>query len=549
MNKADSINLLTLFSKYAYESIYTDNAILVRCDDIPLLYFYLKISFDDSTTEEIFLAEYDDLDQDNVLEELLKNISITKHLTISDIIVKAETHQKLFYAIDDFLTAYYIVYDEIQHTYISSDDIGMCPYYTLYYTIEVSPNKITKSFLETLISLREKKNNPSTFMHKYYDFIEWHGWQDFSKDLTIIYSNEIKTINLQTKVRRLAYLKMILNMFTKSAYYPANIFNRKIETEAEIYKNQLLNYSNSKGIIEQTKTGNSAKPYVESLLSLQLLYTQNNMYQVSKYGKLYNIIDSKLKHSKGNFFNLESYQKSFFLFFIFKNDELYFWILLNIIYIEQNNTTYKNIKDVFQDYLIKELQKIIESSTLPRKSVREITIKLNRIKKWKNPKKYLEHIIEPRINWLLDLDILDKDSYRDNIISLSDKGLIVYDILNSYYDIFLEKYLISGHLLCFDFFDMANELYEVNAKPLNDNYSLINQYINESFSLFKTLAPNRVTASQAILYTCYMVLFKEKKIVNFCTIKNYLSSKENTSFIFDWYKTENDGSIRRKNDL
>jgi len=193
-----------------------------------------------------------------------------------------------------------------------------------------------------------------------------------------------------------------------------------------------------------------------------------------------------------------------------------------------------------------QLQQIIESSTLPTKSVREITTKLNRIKEWKNPEKYLEHIIEPRINWLLDLDVLDKDSFQDNIISLSEKGLMLYDTLNSYYDIFLEKYLISEHLLCFDFFDMISELYELDAEPINNDYSLINQYINESFSLFKTLAPNRVTASQAILYTCYMMLFKEKKIVNFCTIKNYLSSKENISFIFDWYKTENDGSLRRK---
>ncbi len=547
MNSIDSINLLTLFRKYAHESMYVNNSIMVKCDDIPLLYFYINISFDDSEIEEVFLAEYDDIDYDDVLGEILKNNNIFNHLVINSILIKAETHQKLFYVVDNFLTGYYIVYDEILNTYISSNgDMGYCPYYDLFYTIEVSPDKITKSFLETLISLREKKSKSSAFMHKYYDLIEWHGWQDFSKDLLVIDSDKIKTINLQTKIRRLAYLKMIMNMFTTSMYYPANIFNRKIEMEAEVYKNQLLNYSNSKGLVEQTKTGNSAKPYIEALLSLQLLYTQNNIYQVSKYGKIYNVIDNKLKQKKNNFFSLETYQKSFFLFFILKNDELYFWVLLNIIYIEKNNTTYKNIKSVFQVYLIKELQQIIESSTLPTKSVREITIKLNRIKEWKNPKKYLEHIIEPRINWLLDLDILDKDAFQDNMISLSDKGLMLYDILNSYYDIFLKKYLISEHLLRFDFFDMANELYEVNAKPINNDYNLINQYIDESFSLFKTLAPNRVTASQAILYVCYMMLFKEKKIVNFCIIKNYLSSKENTNFIFDWYKTENDGSIRRK---
>ena len=59
------------------------------------------------------------------------------------------------------------------------------------------------------------------------------------------------------------------------------------------------------------------------------------------------------------------------------------------------------------------------------------------------------------------------------------------------------------------------------------------------------MAPNRVTASQAILYTCFMMLFKEKVVINFCAVQQYLKSNENKKFIFEWYQTEKDGSIRK----
>lgn len=520
----------------------SNNIYISLSNDLSLV---ISIDYDESIDEFSELADMFDLEIG--LEDIYNSKAISNALTINSmmlhVLAQNENHKQVF----NILRLYYTCFSEIPPLSFSSTDTGYCPHYDMLYTVELNKSGYTNlKFFEKLFQLQIVEEDKYDFLEKYYQLIAWYGGDDIHKHIKINL-NEIKYITLQTKVRRLAYLKMILDMFTKSNYYPENIFNRKIEIEAEQYNNQLLSYTNSKGIIEKSKTGNSAKPYVGALLSLQLLYTQNNMYQVSKYGKIYNIIDGKLNNKNNNFFDLEPYQKSFFLFFILSNDELYFWVLLNIIYIENNETTYKKIKEVFQSYLLSELQEVIKNSSLSAKDKGKITTKIKRIKEWKNPERYLEHIIEPRINWLIDLDLLDKNAFQKNNISLSKKGLMLFDVLNSYYDIFLEKYLISGQLLCSDFFDMISELYEIDALPNNENnFNLIDNYINESFSLFKTLAPNRVTASQAILYTCFMMLFKEKKIVNFCTIKNYLSSKENTSFIFDWYKTENDGSIRRK---
>jgi len=122
-----------------------------------------------------------------------------------------------------------------------------------------------------------------------------------------------------------------------------------------------------------------------------------------------------------------------------------------------------------------------------------------------------------------------------NKLALSKQGLVLEDILNSSFNI------------CTDFFNLIAKMYLTNTiKVIDNSFELVDNFIDKSFTLFKTSAPNRVTASQAILYTCFMILFKEGKVVNFCTIQDYLSSKENKNFIYDWYKTEQDGSIRRK---
>jgi len=344
----------------------------------------------------------------------------------------------------------------------------------------------------------------------------------------------VNTINTQTKVRRLAYLKMIINMFNKSSYYPVRLFNQKVEIEAQKYNDELSKYINGKGIIEVSKTGNSSKPYIETTLSLKLLFSQNNMYRLSKYGNIFNILNIELDIKTDNYFQLSTYQKSFILYFILEKDKLYLQLLLDIIF-EKRKTTIKELKEVFQSSLIEKLQASIHNPNISNTIKNEIILKIRRVENWENPKRYLEHIIEPRINWLLDLDILNKDDFMKNKLALSKEGLVLVAKLNSSFNI------------CTDFFNLIDKMYLTNVIIIiENNFELINNYIDKSFMLFKTSAPNRVTASQAILYTCYMMLFKEKKIVNFCTIQNYLASKENKKFIYEWYKTEQDGSIRRK---
>jgi len=343
-----------------------------------------------------------------------------------------------------------------------------------------------------------------------------------------------KTINTQTKVRRLAYLKMIMTIFNRSSYYPIDLLYKKTELEVKDYNSDLLEYINNKGIIEVTRRGNSSKPYIETSLALKLLFTQNNMCKISKYGKIFNVLAKELNDETDNYFLLATYEKTFFLYHILENDGFYIQLLMNIV-LEKERISIKKLKDDFQGCIIHKLKEDISSLSLSNKIKNEIILRIKRVEKWENPKRYLEHIIEPRVNWLLDLGFLEQSDFIKGNLVLSKKGLIFVQKINEPFNI--DK----------GFFSLAQKIYEENNINLEENnIELISNYLEKSFILFKTSAPNRVTASQAILYTCYMMLFQEKKVVNFSTIQEYLSSKENTKFIYDWYKTEQDGSIRRK---
>lgn len=263
-------------------------------------------------------------------------------------------------------------------------------------------------------------------------------------------SMNLKILTIQAKVRRLGYMKMILSLFNKSSYYPKTVFNQKIEIEAKNKYNEiLLNHINTKGIIDLTKTGNSSKPYIEVMVSLQLLYAQSNKYQLSKYGKIFNVLSEKITNLDDNYFALSSYEKSFFLFFILQNDTLYLWSLLELIYNKNNKATIINIKKTFQESIIKNLESIKKYPNMSDSHKLKIKSIITRIKSWKKPQVYLEHVIKPRINWLLDLNMLEKDDFKQNNIVLSKKGLRLFNSLKLYIE---KKIYIIKSIFIYEFF-------------------------------------------------------------------------------------------------
>jgi len=367
-------------------------------------------------------------------------------------------------------------------------------------------------------------------------------------------------ISVHTKVRRLAYVKFIIEAFFERDYYETNFFPAYIEKRygSEAYKNSLKSYKkvfkkDDKGEITDSGKGNSSFPYIRFCDRISLIYNKNYAYGLSKYGKIYKVLLEQLRkegQNNSNPFILSEFDKFIFLKQILNFDFLYFITLLKTIYLHPNSkvsgtlqeseisTKFPIIKANFVN-ILNHLLTNFNNENFSFKLKKKINglLKDNKTElSIKNIRKF-EGIIEPRIGWLIDLDFIDGDLYNSGKICLTKRGKKCLDIFEKEVDIisFLEKKWIEVYTKIYSI-DLINEAKE--------NETLIIQYLKESFVEFKTLMPNRVTVSQAINYTCYKLFFKDDLIVEYDEVKKFIFDNERKIFDIDWFNSENDGSLK-----
>jgi len=368
----------------------------------------------------------------------------------------------------------------------------------------------------------------------------------FQRNTPITDTRDIPILSTNTKVRRLGYFKILSLFLTEAKQIPASVINKKFENYCSKYS-ELLEYNKfKKGLIKKTKTGISAKPYIDTANDLGFLNKINNVYHIGKSFKVYQVIQHESTDST-NIFQLTTFDTVYFLECILKNDFFYFTNLLELIFVKEV-ITYSDIISAFQQKLIDCLHDYrTQELIIERKTIREIDKIIHRIKSWESPEVYLEHIIMPRLNWMLDLGIITGTSNEFQITEIGKKLFKHFCIWNDINtkkiispDAFLNRFII--HL----YDDCYNDSIYTNPKDLNVITEKIFDYINDSFKFFKTLAPNRVTASQAINYTKYKLYLKDSIKTGYQFIFRKLSEKEQDRFIFKYQEQYQDGYIQNR---
>lgn len=423
--------------------------------------------------------------------------------------------------------------------YYTSIDFGdaMCDKYGNYlFNIQIIEElwwdiKFAKYLIENRISTVSVPNFYTVFFRK----------NKFIKDNKIV-----PVLSTNTKVRRLGYFKILSLFLNENKKVPATSINKKFENYCLKYKELLEENQFKKGLINETKTGISAKPYIDTANDLEFLNKINNIYYSGKPFKIYQVLKSEFSDSS-NVFEINGFDRIFFLECILRNDYFYFSNLLELLYIEEK-TTYSHLVQVFKNQLIARLENYKkENSHEDRKILNGIETVLNRIKKWEKPEVYLEHIIMPRLNWMLDFRII---TGINNEFKITEIGLKLFQHLCIWNDINTDKIISSDAFLDRFMVHLYDDCYNnsevVNPKDENLILKKMYRHIENSFDLFKTLAPNRVTASQAANYTKYQLYFNDSIKVGYQYILGKLSEKEQDKFIFKYQEQYQDGYIQNK---
>ncbi len=366
-------------------------------------------------------------------------------------------------------------------------------------------------------------------------------------------------LSTNTKVRRLGYFKILSLFLDENKQIPTSNINKRFETFCLKYKDILDNSEFNKGLIKETKNGISAKPYLEMAIDIELLNKINNILYVGKSLKVYQALKNDYGNSS-NIFELTTFDKMYFLECILRYDYFYFSNLLELIYIE-GKVSYSKIVSEFQSKLIGSLEEYKKqnqysfqgykspSYNTDRKVVIKLDVIINRIRKWEKAEVYLEHLIMPRLNWMLDFGVISFDDSKNEyqIEKIGDslfKHLCIWNDINANKIISPSKFLDNFMIHLFD--DCFNNNNVSNPDDIKSILDRIYKHVENSFEIFKTLAPNRVTASQAANYTKYKLYMDDKIKVGYSFILNKLSEKEQDKFIFKYQEQYQDGYIQIK---
>lgn len=369
----------------------------------------------------------------------------------------------------------------------------------------------------------------------------------FNKNSKLNDSGVVPILSTNTKVRRIGYFKILSTFLTTFPKVPYSSINKKFEDYCLDFKSILNQSKFKKGLIDKSLNGISAKPYIETAIDLNFLNKINNIIHIGKPFKVYQALQKEFS-KQNNPFELSDFDKLYFLESILRNDYFYFSNLLELFFFKEK-MTYQNLLPKFQGILRTSLEKYKNQTiSTDRKVLVNIETILKRINSWEKPEIYLEHLIMPRINWMLDIGLLFEEDKEYTITETGKKlfqNLLIWNDINNEKIIspisFLDRFIIHVFDDCYSN-NKTSESFELKF-ILEKMYS----YIDESFNLFKTLAPNRVTASQAANYAKYKLYFNDNIKIGYQFVLNSLSEqKEDSKFIFKFQEQYKDGYIQKK---
>lgn len=512
------------------------------------------------------IVEFSDLDE-NIFEESYIDVSevdftILETQPISRIFIQKSNalhEDKEEDIIKEYLDNYepltyqmYKIINQIKHIFPDSitnysikpfclDDCGSsygCPEAWEYgYQIEIGENHWTnKDFFNFIINdIDENISNLSI-----------PNFYDTEKDLKD--SFELKILNSNTKIRRLGYLKILLKMIREQSKISSSKMNKKFEIYCHDYEDFLKQHKNQKGDVKITKTGNSANPYVELAISLGLIRKTAGAYEAGKTGKVYNILKDKVDKSDTNPFILSEFDTTFFFELLLKEDYWFLYAILEQAAIHPN-IFYKDLKKDFKQILLEQIKQFIdETQTDNSKKVLPLKIIERRINDWKKPEVYMEHVLMPRLNWLYDMNFIDLKS--DLSFQLTEIGNRLLFNLTIWNDIALHRivsptaYVDNYFMKMIDFsFNLQKQKY---TKEADDDFL---KCLEDSFLLFKTIAPNRITFSLFANYTKQMLFWNHSVMVDTEAIKRAFELKRIPNYIFKYQEHYKDGYIQKNKSI
>ena len=350
----------------------------------------------------------------------------------------------------------------------------------------------------------------------------------FRGTIMIIDASEIQYRALgetNTQTRRLAYLSAITRLIAAMDIGQEKLIT-KLLSWSQSTQDRLKDYWVSTGKIKQTPKNSSIKRYIDLSLAIGLIAQVSSSFCLTRTGTVFYALIRDIKQF--NPFFLSNMEKVFYLYLLLSKDSDLLLTIADLI-IKHPHINLSNIQEQFQDEIIARLNtklsfardEITRQELLDRRNIIQHS--------WRSPKRYAEHIVPPRLNWLLDLDFLEPGSFKRHHFCFTEQGGRFFSGLLTVGESGLHD--VSGNWLDADFWPLAAKTVLQShllkfSKDIDDqtNFDICFPYIEEAFKTFRYTVVPKISLTEALLYVSLAVLIHEGVVISPASLSKWLET-------------------------
>ena len=329
-----------------------------------------------------------------------------------------------------------------------------------------------------------------------------------------------------TKTRRLAYLTAILSLLRREGLSEGLLLKKLLQWSQE-QRSNLRDYWVQTGEVTSTRRNSAGARYLRLATRGGLIAQIAGTYRATRLGL---VLFALTKHYgiRSNPFFLSPTEKIFYTYWILTSDADIFLAVLERIE-RQPGISLAELQQMFQkDFLARLEQKsFLSQDDLLRRQLFE---RRDRVaNEWRKPHRYAEHLVPPRVNWMLDLGFLEPDNFRHHRYVLTAVGRAFALALPQpesakFYDV-TDQWLASG------FWNMAAQTLS-GIEPLTDwehldekkQQAMMSTLLDETFETFRDMFVPKASLTQTLLYLSIRIVLDHRVIASPTSLAQWLSS-------------------------
>ncbi|RMG31698.1 MAG: hypothetical protein D6732_14430 [Methanobacteriota archaeon] len=376
------------------------------------------------------------------------------------------------------------------------------------------------------------------FIDELVHFIEY--WRtSMTDDVDLDQLRLLSSTNTQT--RRLGYLVQTCKMLN-GKYLTLSELQKRIEDWADENNDALEKHISDKGILRRSSRSLGARRYIALAQSLELITNVSGFFRPTKTGRVILALNGELSREDNPFeLGLKTASLLCYQLLLLDADYLLPTLELTTSYHQQSELLKHAQKRLLNRFST--LENYISSPIL-RSAVHDRFLTISR---WTKPVKYLEHLLLPRLHWLLDLKLLEWDAFRKyQVFTPNQSG---YHLLHRI-PLIDEHHVVNRNWCQNRFFSVFAEGLGLALSPWSKlsqdrQQQLITEYVSIGFDIFRTMEYPRISAYQLILFIIIDLL--DKGIgAGFEEIKqslDYFSRRTHIRWSFFWSAIDDDGYL------